>query len=220
MARGAEPHPARFAAFLFLNRFGGSDGRAQALPVTLRVPRSPTPIRAAAQCRSWSAVVHQARLEINMTHTASAHDLGARIIIKPLQSSAQWIGTRAQLEAEGFIPQGTKWPQGRTYTRFDTDNNWFCIQPIKSEKVQAHSVDTLYKILHYSKQPNCINRQIVSKMAEIKELMDVGSATWASALSLHWKARSDDAFQTFKRRLLGEKKRGRKLAQKCNEAQS
>lgn len=66
-ARGAEPHPARFAAFLFqVTSFGGPDGRAQALPVTLRVPRSSTPVRAAAQCGSWSAVVHLARLEINM----------------------------------------------------------------------------------------------------------------------------------------------------------
>lgn len=68
-ARGAEPHPARFAAFLFQNRLGGSNGRARALPVTLRVPRSLTPVRAAAQCESWSAVVHLARLEINMTQT-------------------------------------------------------------------------------------------------------------------------------------------------------
>ena len=67
-ARGAEPHPARFAAFLFLAPFGGPNGRAQALPVTLRVPRSLTPVRAAAQCESWSAVVHLAQLEINMTH--------------------------------------------------------------------------------------------------------------------------------------------------------
>lgn len=65
-ARGAKPHPARFAAFLFSAPFGGPDGRARALPVTLRVPRSLTPIRAAAQCESWSAVVHMAQLETNM----------------------------------------------------------------------------------------------------------------------------------------------------------
>jgi len=66
-ARGAEPHPARFAAFSVLSTsFGGSNGRAQVLPVTLRVPRSSTPVRAAARCGSWSAVVHMARLEINM----------------------------------------------------------------------------------------------------------------------------------------------------------
>lgn len=67
LARGAKPHPARYAAFHFLaTSYGGPDGEAQASPVTLRVPRSPTPVRAAAQCRSWSAVVHKARLEINM----------------------------------------------------------------------------------------------------------------------------------------------------------
>ena len=66
--RGQEPHPARFAAFSILSTsYGGSNGRAQALPVTLRVPRSSTPVRAAARCESWSAVVHQRRLEINMT---------------------------------------------------------------------------------------------------------------------------------------------------------
>lgn len=64
LARGAEPHPAWFAAFLFLSPFyGGSNGEAQASPVTLRVPRSSTPIRAAALCGSGSAVVHQAQLE-------------------------------------------------------------------------------------------------------------------------------------------------------------
>jgi len=62
-ARGAEPHPARFAAFLFPNRFGGQDGRASALSVTLRVPRPLTPILAAAQCESCSAVVLKAQLE-------------------------------------------------------------------------------------------------------------------------------------------------------------
>jgi hypothetical protein len=72
LARGAEPHPARFAAFLFQAPLGGPNGRARALPATLRVPRSSTPVRAAAQCGSWSAVVHQARLEINMTRKTPA----------------------------------------------------------------------------------------------------------------------------------------------------
>lgn len=84
-ARGAEPHPARFAAFLFLaSSFGGPNGEAQASPVTLRVPRSSTPVRAAAQCGSWSAVVHLARLEINM----------AQIIEHPHAQSVRIIQTR------------------------------------------------------------------------------------------------------------------------------
>lgn len=84
-ARGAEPHPARFAAFLFLaTSFGGPNGRAQVLPVTLRVPRSPTPVRAAAQCRSWSAVVHLAQLETIM----------AQIIAHPRAPAERVIQTR------------------------------------------------------------------------------------------------------------------------------
>jgi len=86
-ARGAEPHPARFAAFLFLaTSFGGPNGRAQALPVTLRVPRSLTPVRAAAQCESWSAVVHLARLEINM----------AQIFEHPRAQSVRVVQTRTR----------------------------------------------------------------------------------------------------------------------------
>ena len=81
-ARGAKPHPARFAAFLFQARLGGSNGRAQVLPVTLRVPRSLTPVRAAAQCESWSAVVHQAQLEINMTATSTRNTAQAFTFIK------------------------------------------------------------------------------------------------------------------------------------------
>ena len=84
-ARGAKPHPARFAAFLFLARLGGPNGRAQALPVTLRVPRSSTPVRAAAQCGSWSAVVHLAQLEINtMARTApTTPSIGCNSVFNP-----------------------------------------------------------------------------------------------------------------------------------------
>jgi hypothetical protein len=84
MARGAEPHPARFAAFLFRPRLGGPNGEAQASPATLRVPRSLTPVRAAAQCESWSAVVHQAQLETIM----------AQIIQHPTAKAERVVQTR------------------------------------------------------------------------------------------------------------------------------
>jgi hypothetical protein len=94
LARGAEPHPARFAAFLFRCCFGGPNGRAQALPVTLRVPRSPTPVRAAAQCRSWSAVVHPARLETNM----------ADIIAHPRARTERVVQTRIRGRLPKAVP--------------------------------------------------------------------------------------------------------------------
>lgn len=67
LARGISRNTARYAAFSIpATSFGGSDGMAKAMPVTLRVPRSLTPIRAAAPCESGSAVVHQAQLEQSM----------------------------------------------------------------------------------------------------------------------------------------------------------
>ena len=63
-ARGTKPHTEKFAAFSIpATSFGGSDGMAKAMPVTLRVPRSSTPIRAAAPRGSGTAVVHQAQPE-------------------------------------------------------------------------------------------------------------------------------------------------------------
>lgn len=108
MARGAKPLPARYAAFSILSTsYGGSNGRAQALPVTLRVPRSSTPVRAAARCGSWSAVVPQGTTGAS-TMTTISRETASRI--NPLISS---IGTNdtisicAQLvRALGFAMEG------------------------------------------------------------------------------------------------------------------
>ena len=69
LARGMSRNTARHAAFsISATNFGGSDGMASAMSVTLRVPRPLTPIRAAAPCESGTAVVHQEQLEHSM-HT-------------------------------------------------------------------------------------------------------------------------------------------------------
>lgn len=64
LARGISCNTARDAAFSIpATSYGGSDGMASAMPVTLRAPRPLTPIRAAAPCESGSAIVHKAQLE-------------------------------------------------------------------------------------------------------------------------------------------------------------
>ena len=85
--------------------FGGSDGRAQALPVTLRVPRSSTPVRAAAQCGSWSAVVHQAQLEINMTQSIATGTSAANP--HTAQELLDTIQLMDSLSQEGFSKIGS-----------------------------------------------------------------------------------------------------------------
>lgn len=68
LARGMSRNTARSAAFSIpATSFGGSDGMAQAMPATPRVPRSLTPIRAAAPCESGTAVVYQAQLGLSMS---------------------------------------------------------------------------------------------------------------------------------------------------------
>lgn len=104
MARGAKPHPARSAAFSFLaTSFGGLDGEAQASPVTLRVPRSLTPIQAAARCESWSAVVHQAQLEPSMTH--SHRDVSPRLSVRCESNPRTPAELEAAIVAQGAIAQ-------------------------------------------------------------------------------------------------------------------
>lgn len=77
LARGISRNTARYAAFLIqATSFGGSNGMAYAMPVTLRVPRSLTPVRAAAPCESGSAVVHQAQLGISMEQKRTCKKCG------------------------------------------------------------------------------------------------------------------------------------------------
>ena len=206
-ARGAEPHPARFAAFLFqATSYGGPNGRAQALPVTLRVPRSSTPVRAAAQCGSWSAVVHLARLEINLEQSTSAHDLRIRFT----GNKAVWIGARYQLEEEGFAPPpGEAWPTGRKYLKLELGQAWACIYLVDATSTTS-TADTMYRVHHYSNNHDYIERTARKKIKEAAALLSHGGSEWHKTWELHYKARGDDKFQDFKRKLLGQKKRGRK----------
>ena len=117
-ARGAKPHSARYAAFSILSTsYGGSNGRAQALPVTLRVPRSSTPVRAAAQCGSWSAVVHLAQLETNMIGSTTPR-ASAQILTHVNFDRPRVIQTRRAGRLPKAIPNLWQYAQNRRYAAF------------------------------------------------------------------------------------------------------
>ena len=144
-----------------------------------------------------------------LSASVPAHDLGAHLTIKPLQSCALWVGTRAQLENLGFIPPDTAWPQGKKRTRFDTTSNWFCLY-LRSAP-SASCAEAVYKIHQYSTRPvHWRNRQIEVKVQELHAVARVGSSAWHAELKRYWQARDDKPFQAFKRALLGQKQRGRK----------
>jgi hypothetical protein len=144
-----------------------------------------------------------------MANPAPAQDLGAHLTIKPLQSCAEWLGTRAQLEAEGFIPPGTAWPQGHKPTRFETTANLFCLY-LRSTHSAACS-EPIYKVYQYSHAgPNCLRIRINAKLRELAVLASFGSEKWSADNKRFYQARGDAGFQAFKRALLGQKKPGRK----------
>lgn len=211
-ARGAEPQPARYAAFLFLNRLGGSNGEAQASPVTLRVPRSLTPVRAAAQCESWSAVVHQAQLEINLTiNTSGVSALPTSdltICIVP-RAYTCYLGTSQQLVAEGLVPQGFAWPIGSRHTTFTAGQ--FAYRVGRSKPLgHTGPMRTWLSLDHWCVlrrlAEQVINpwhaRGIYEKSAALAAALSRGTPASRHLASCAYNARHDDRYQAFRSQTL------------------
>lgn len=133
-------------------------------------------------------------------------ELGIRIRFS--DHKADWWGTRAQLEAEGFIPEGTLWPEGKKYTRVETATALFCIYRVGNDNTEPNA-QTLYHVHHYSRKHDGRERKIAKKLREALDIAAIGGEKWTAAYHKHCAARRDDAFQDFKSKLLGLKKRGR-----------
>lgn len=139
--------------------------------------------------------------------TSFTPELGIRIRFS--EYKADWWGTRAQLEAEGFIPDGTLWPEGKRCTRVDTATAWFCIYRIGGDATEP-SKNTLYRVHHYSQKNDWRQRHFNKKLQEALDIAAIGGAAWTEAKQKHIATSRDSAFQEFKNKLLGLKKRGRK----------
>lgn len=133
-------------------------------------------------------------------------ELGIRIRISEFK--VNWFGTRAELEAEGFIPEATDWPTGKRHTLVQMPTVWFCIHRLKPDGTDP-GPDTVYKVEHYSQFRDGLQRRVAKKMREVHTLLQVGGTEWHAEFTKHCEARNDNAFQAFKRNLLGQKKRGR-----------
>jgi hypothetical protein len=144
---------------------------------------------------------------------SGAPDLGARIIITPLKNTARWIGTRAQLEAEGFIPEGQAWPEGNKHTSWKIGDVHFFIHCGKTTRNDAIDADHQYRINSHLWDGKCHDRAIRAKAVELAALVKHGGPEWSANWERHFAARQDKAFQEFKRNLLGQKRRGKPTAQ-------
>lgn len=138
-----------------------------------------------------------------------APELGLRIVITPLKNRARWVGTRTQLEAEGFVPADQEWPQGAKPTRWELGSVSFYIHRVKKQPIEATGDNELFQITTHYWSVNYQQRDIATKAKELATALRRGGPEWHAAWKLHHQARIDESFQAFKRDLLGQKRRGR-----------
>lgn len=156
-----------------------------------------------------------------MAYPRTQPELGLHIRINPETCHARWVGTRADLEAEGFLPSDLSWPAcGSDSARFNAPGCWFSLRLVAGQD-RAPESQRLYRLEHYpdSGLIDRTQRLLTLKIREAQEIAAVGSPQWCAAWDRQNTARLDQPFQSFKRALLGQKKRGRKPATE-SQAQS
>lgn len=140
-------------------------------------------------------------------------ELGIKIFINPERCLADYIGTRAMLEAEGLVPENGAWPDKL---------GWSCIHVhaagrtlyMNLTKVATPACEALYRVHSIQAGPQAtrhllnLNRKKALEIAAV----DVDSAERYRTIRAGLAARDCQPFQEFKRALLGQKKRGRKPA--------
>jgi hypothetical protein len=143
------------------------------------------------------------------------------IVCTPHTEIAEYQGTRAALEAEGVIPQGTKWPEGFEDLRWRDEKFKYWLRRIRPEGAKGprkQFADFDWWMFRFDP----INRKGPGELhveRKAKELADLiyrqspkGRDEWSKQFDRYWKAKGDDKFQAFKALIPGAvaPSRGRK----------
>lgn len=132
----------------------------------------------------------------------------------------EFKGSRAQLEAEGVIPPGTEWPQGKRVLYWNQGRLRFWLGRARPDGVKGPmsvwaSGDWWFvrcDIPDDIANPGGwrIQQKARELAQEIHAQTPAGRREWNERFSRYWAAHSDAAFQAFKAALLpGRKKPGR-----------
>lgn len=159
-----------------------------------------------------------------------AHPLATSDLIIEIRPRfiCRYYGTRAQLVAEGLIPAGLQWPNGRARANFSDArfDYWLERNRVPGTKGPVKSwIDGDYWVLDSTpkgQRMSWADRQIIEKQRELAELSQFNSP--ARQLQIHRAvaAKFDAAYQGFLTRALGDaapRKRGRP-AKAINTTQS
>lgn len=144
------------------------------------------------------------------------------VILNPCNlDMAEFFGTRAMLEAEGVIPNGTDWPQGCDDLRWQAGqfNYWLWrARPpgAKGPRRDFAAVDWFCLRWEPTHRTSLAEREIAKKAQELKDTIyrrsPQGEAEWYARWLRYQETAKDKAFQAFKATIPGlvAPKRGRR----------
>lgn len=134
---------------------------------------------------------------------------------------SEFIGSRAMLEAEGVIPDGTKWPEGYADLRWQEGrlDYWLSRQRPKGAKGPRRdfaNCDWWCLQRRLTNPSSLAEHEILLKTQELKDAIyrqsAKGKAEWIDNWNRYWATKNDEKFQAFKALFPGlvRPKRGRR----------
>ena len=144
-----------------------------------------------------------------------APDRGGRelhIVIRP-GCCADYKGTRAQLEVEGFNPDHAEWPRGAEAVRWESGEWVFCMQRARPDGMKGPkklwvegdwwSVRVRRADFRFDPRADDIRRKRAALQAALHQQSARGQAEWEAAWKRYCETTEDKRFQAFKRLIPG-----------------
>jgi hypothetical protein len=187
------------------------ESRREALRVARSIVEDATRRRREKEAarKQWAAMFPAPMLHQPLTNferaiegdaTGTAGDL--RIEFCPTYETAHYTGTRAQLEAEGLIPQPARWPQGRCSVQWERGSLHFSLRRTKPEGVTGRVKEweaADWWTVRVSRVGSHRQTLVRAKMRELERALHEASHAGEQAFYEQWRrscaARDDARFQ-------------------------
>lgn len=133
-------------------------------------------------------------------------------------SCAEYVGTRAQLEAEGLIPDGFEWPNAAADVRWQADGFDYWLRRTRPEGLRGPmrawmEMDNWFVRVHVTGRDHswqnhrAIERKRDELLKEIHSQSEAGRREWHENYEAHRRAQEDKAFQQFKSSFVPERRK-------------
>lgn len=152
----------------------------------------------------------------DITIGASALLASDLIIYITPRARTEYQGTAEQLRAEGLIPDGFKWPTGRSYASYEVGNFSYTLGRMRPDGHKGPMSSWvgmdywfLCRGLTSQERDGWRAAEIYEKAMDLAEVIRRGTPEWWRIADASRKARRDDKYQSFRSLVVPEPKRGR-----------